>query len=123
MTYQQKVGAGSTWWQLTSAVRVYPGGGAAAFLAAAGGLPCAGGVSVSSGDGATTTTGQVDAQGRTHYYAVVRVGRTVSEITLVVPRGGRATASDLQRLLGVAAGRLQTSGLAPAAASDPALGR
>jgi hypothetical protein len=122
VTYQRRVGAGSAWWQLTSAVRVYPGTGATAHLVAANRLPCASGVAWEYGDGAMTTTGQVDAQGRTHYYAVVQTGRTVSEITLVVPRGGRATATDLQRLLSVAAGRLQTSGLAAAAASDPALG-
>jgi hypothetical protein len=122
VTYQRRPGpATSTWWQLSSTVRVFPAAGAAGYLGAAHRLACAIGAA-GFGDDAITSAGRPDSAGRTQYYAVVRVGRTVSEVTLIVTRGGAANGTDLRRLLAVAAGRLNSSGLAATAAADPALG-
>jgi hypothetical protein len=121
VTYQRHSGPAPTWWLLSSTVRVYPGISAQTYLAAAHRLACAT-TSPGVGDDALRFMGRLDSTGRTHYYAVVRVGRTVSEIILIVPRGGQATGSDLTRLLAVAAGRLKSSGLVASAAADPALG-
>jgi hypothetical protein len=119
-TLELRSGPASTWWLLGSTVRVFPGTGARSYLAAAHRLPCASGAP-GVGDDAVSSRGQVDASGRTRYYAVLRVGRTISEITLIAPKGASAAGPDLTRLLGVAAGRLDSSGLAASAAADPAL--
>jgi hypothetical protein len=120
VTFQRRSGPAATGWQLGSTVRVLPGTGAATYLAAARRLPCAA-VVAQVGDGAAGSRGQRDSTDRTHYFAVVRIGRTISEITLIVPKGGPAAGPDLNRLLSVAAGRLNSSGLAARAAADPAL--
>jgi hypothetical protein len=111
VVYERRVGPSTGWWLLASAVRVYPGAGSSAYLQAVAALPCAAAAPAGVGDGVVVTKGQVDSRGRTHWYGVVRVGRAVSEVRLVVPRGGNATAADLERLLRVAAGRLASSGI------------
>jgi hypothetical protein len=125
VTFQRKDGtSASSGWVLSSTVRVYPGAGAAAYLAAAVKLRCAVPVPIVGlvGDGSAITSGRPDAHGRIGYYAVVRSGRTITEIALLIPAGVAGQGiEDVARLMAIAADRLNRSGLAAAASADPAL--
>jgi hypothetical protein len=111
VTFERRQGAAGSWWLLGDTVRVFSGSGAGQYLAGAATLGCSGLALSGIGDAAVGGHGAADAQGRTHWYVVVRVGVAVSEVRFVVPRGSGVTADDARRLVGIAADRLTASGL------------
>lgn len=117
---EQRTGVESAWWVLTGTVRVQARDGAATYLSAVRRLRCVEPVSVLTADAALVGRFRDEAN-RIHWYGVVRVGRTVSEVRLVAPSGNAPSRDEIERLLRAAAGRLADSGLVQAAETDPAL--
>lgn len=109
-------------WLLGSTVRVFAGTGAQDYAAVASRSGCLAPVTVAGADSAAVGAGPRDSQGRTHWYGVARVGRVVTEIRLLTPRGSGTDRADVVRLLTASVGRVTSSGLVAAAAGDPALG-
>jgi hypothetical protein len=118
---EHRTAATSTSWLLGGTVRVFRADGASRNVAAADRLACTDAVTVTGADEAAIGHGTADAQGRTHWYGLVRVGRTISEVRLVVPKGGAAGRADVVRIVRLAGGRLVASGFAAAAGADPGL--
>jgi len=116
-TFQRTTGGS---WTAATTVRVYAGTGAAGYLHLFTAQSCLRGVTV-DGSAGRVGHGTVDAQGRTHWFAVAAVGRTVTEVRLVTPRGTTTGEGVVVGLLSDAVGRLGSSGLAGAASSDPGL--
>ena len=110
VTYDRAPGTPSAWTAVTS-VRVFAGTGPATYLGVLGGQTCLVRVSVSGADAALAGHGPGDAAGRTHWYAVARRGRAITEVRLTAPKGAAVTQTSLTRLLAVAVGRLTVSGL------------
>lgn len=108
-------------WSLGSTVRVFAADGADTYVGAASRSGCVASVVAPGADQALLGSGRPDAAGRVHWYAAARVGRVVTEVSLLAPRGSGIGRSDVLRLLTSAATRATSSGLAPSAAADPAL--
>lgn len=121
VVFEERTGAVASRWLLGSTVRVFAGDRAEQFVSAVARLDCVSSVTVLLGDEALAGQGRPDSQGRSHWYGVVRVGRVVSEVRLIVPSGESVSQNEATRLLRVAAERVTTSGLAASAASDPGL--
>ena len=118
---ERPAGATGDRWLLGSTVRVFAGGGAQQYTAAASRLGCVTGVVVHGAEQAVLGQGRPDAAGRVHWYAVARGGRGVTEVRRVVPSGSGIVRADVVRLVVAAATRATSSGLVPSAAADPAL--
>jgi hypothetical protein len=117
VVFEQRGDVTPSGWLLGSTVRVYSSGGAGSYLAAARRLVCLSPVVVAGADEALVGQGRPDVQGRVHRFAVVRVGRVVSEVRLTVPLGATGADRDMLRLVRLAGQRLTSSGLAAATSS------